>query len=139
MACLDDLAVELILDILDLIPPEDLESVSLVSKRVHRAARWLLCEHRKVLEEQYRVWDRYLLKEKYACHEHTDTHADLLCTVSTDQRLAEIVQTLRVRNETCLDQMYDRGSWRPDETFLAALPNLRKSRRQSSRRSSPSK
>ena len=53
MARLEDLATELILDILDRIPPEDLESASLVSKRVHQAVQPLLDEHRKVLEEQY--------------------------------------------------------------------------------------
>ena len=132
MARLEDLATELILDILELIPPEYLESVSLVSKRVHRAVRPLLDEHRTVLEGQYRVWDRYLLKEKRPSHERTDTHADLLCAISTDQRLARMVQTLRVRNETWLDQIHNRGSWRPDEAFPGALPNLRVSRPQAS-------
>ena len=134
MTRLEDLATEIILDILDLVPPEDLESLSLVSKRVRQAASPLLDEHRKALEEQDRVWDRYLLKENFPSHEHTDTLADLLCIVSTDQRLAKMVQALRVRDETWLDQKLNRGSWRPNETFVGALPSLRKSRRHASHR-----
>ena len=135
MPQLEDLAHEILLDILYHIPPEDLDSVSLVSKRIHQASQPLLDQHRKVLEEQYRVWDRYLLKESYPSHEHTDTHADLLCTVATDQRLAKMVQTLRVRNDTWLDQKFIRGDWRPDEDFSGALPFLRKSRRPPAERS----
>lgn len=130
MACLEHLATELILNTLHRIPPEDLESASLVSKPVHRAVQPLRDEHRKVLEEQYRVWDLHILKKKDPSHEYTDIHKDLLCTVSADQRLASMVQTLRVDFEVWLDQRLSRGSWRPHETFPGALPGLRRSRRQ---------
>lgn len=133
MARLHELSTELILDILGRIPPEDLESTTLISKTVYPIARILLDQHRQVLVQHYQKWDDIVvLRPTHPLHGCTHMHASLLCTILTDRRLAKMVKVLSAINYGSFyptSEIDLERAWRPEEQFPGSLPSLRKSQR----------
>lgn len=112
MARFPDLSTELVLGILDKVLPEDIESMSLVSKSIYRLAIPRLEEHRKLRKQYSNFRNLVEFKHKY-WHDPGGLLADLLCKIMTDSRLGHYVKKI----ELGLWNSGAKDGWKPDEVF----------------------
>lgn len=112
MARFQDLSTELVLGILDKVLPEDIESMSLVSKRIYQLAIPRLEEHRE-LRKQYSNFRNKLQYKQMYWHDPGGLLADLLCKIMTGARLGHYVK----RIELDLWNSGAKPGWKPDKIF----------------------
>lgn len=112
MARFQDLSAELVVGILEEVLPEDIESTSLVSKRIYQLAIPRLEEHRR-LRKQYTSFKNMVQNESMSWHDPGGLLADLLCKILSDARIGHYVKILDLE----LWQFGERAGWKPDGIF----------------------
>lgn len=122
MARFQNLSTELVLGILEEVLPEDIESMSLVSKRIHQLAIPRLEEHRK-LRKQYTKFRNLVEYKHMHWHDPGGLLANLLCNIMTNARLGHYVKKLNFDLWNC----GTKNGWKPDEVFEKQV-TIRKSR-----------
>lgn len=112
MASFQDLSTELVLEILEKVLPEDIESISLASKRIHQIAIPLLDEHR-VLRKEYTNFKNMVEHKSHHWHDPGGLLAELLCKIMTDTRVGHYVKKIDLE----LWNSGPRDGWKPDAIF----------------------
>lgn len=112
MARFQDLSTELVVAILEEVLPEDIEAVSLVSKRTYQLTIPRLEEHRR-LRKQYTNFKNLVQNGDMSWHDPGGLLANLLCTILSDARIGYYVKTLDLE----LWQFSETAGWKPDEVF----------------------
>lgn len=112
MARFQDLSTELVLAILEEVLPEDIESMSLVSKNIYQLAIPRLEEHR-MLRKRYSYFRNSVEFKHRHWHDPGGLLADLLCNIITDARLGHYVKKI----DLGLWNSGAKDGWKPDEVF----------------------
>lgn len=100
------------LGILELVLPDDIESISLVSKRIYQLAVPLLEEHRR-LRQQYNTLKNKVQIDVMKWHNPGGLVADLLCKIMSDPRIGHYVKKMDVT----MSSYVANDGWKPDEVF----------------------
>ena len=124
MAQFQNLSNELVLNILDKVSPEDIESISLASKSIYQLALPRLQEHRR-LRKQYNKFENTVEYKPNNWGDPGGLLADLLCKIVTDARVGHYVRKIHLD----LWNTHPRDGWKPDKIFEKQLP-IGKTRRQ---------
>lgn len=124
MASFQDLSTELVLEILEKVLPEDIESISLASKRIYQLAIPRLEEHR-VLRKQYTNFKNMVEHKSHHWHDPGGLLAELLCKMMTDARMGHYVKKIDLE----LWNSGSRDGWKPDAVFEKRI-STRSTRRQ---------
>lgn len=112
MATFQDLSTELVLGILEDVLPDDLESISLTSKRIYELAIPQLQEHRS-LRKKYTSFKNMVEYKPNNWHDPGGLLADLLCKILTDAKTGHYVKHIDL-------DMWNFGGkdgWKPDAVF----------------------
>ena len=116
MAQFQDLSNELVLNILEVVLPEDIESISLASKCIYQLALPRLQEHRR-LRKQYNKFENMVEYKPNNWRDPGGLLADLLCKIFTDARVGHYVRRIRLD----LWNSSPSDGWKPDEVFQNQL------------------
>ena len=112
MATFQDLSTELVLGILENVMPDDIESISLSSKRIYELAIPQLQEHRN-LRNKYTNFKNVVEYKPNNWHDPGGLLADLLCKILSDARTSHYVKHIDL-------EMWNFGAkdgWKPDAVF----------------------
>lgn len=112
MAKIQDLSTELVLEILEKVLPEDIESFSLASKSLYILAIPRLEEHR-ALRKQYTNFQNMVEYRPHHWRDPGGLLAELLCKVMTDARMRYYVKKI----DLDVWNSGPRGGWKPDAVF----------------------
>lgn len=112
MARFQDLSNELVLGILEEVLPDDIESISLASKRIYQLAIPRLEEHRR-LRKQYTKFKNVVQNKDMHWHDPGGLLANLFCNIMTDARIGHYVKKI----DLSLWNFSARDGWQPDEVF----------------------
>ncbi|KAL9067018.1 MAG: hypothetical protein Q9161_007191 [Pseudevernia consocians] len=116
MARLQDLSTELVLGILEEVLPEDIESISLASKRIYQLAIPRLEEHRR-LRKQYTNFQNMVKNESMHWHNPGGLLANLFCNIMSDARIGHYVKKIDLYMD-----FGEKDGWDPDEVFEKQTP-----------------
>ncbi|CAD6578272.1 MAG: hypothetical protein ASARMPRED_008667 [Alectoria sarmentosa] len=120
MTRFQDLSSELVLSILERSLPEDIDSISLVSKPIYQLAILGLERHRR-LRKQYTKIENMVEHEPDSWHDPGGLLADLLCKIKSDTSIGHYVKKLDL-------SMWNNGArdgWKPDEVFERSVTTHR--------------
>lgn len=112
MARFQDLSTELVLSILEEVLPEDIESISLASKRIYQLAIPRLEEHRR-LRKQYTNFKNLVEFKPMHWHDPGGLLANLLCNIMSDARIGHYVKKIDLE----LWNFGEKDGWKPDDVF----------------------
>ena len=117
MAQFQDLSNELVLNILDKVAPDDIESMSLASKCIYQLALPQLQEHRR-LRKRYNKFENIVEYKPNNWGDPDGLLSDLLCKIVTDAKTGHYVKKIQLD----LWNTSPRDGWKPDEIFENQLP-----------------
>ena len=128
MARFQDLSTELVLGILENVLPDDIESISLASKRIYQLAIPRLQEHR-ILRKQYTNFKNMVEYKPHNWHDPGGLLADLLCKILSDARTSHYVKKI----DLDMWNFGPRDGWRPDAIFEKPFTTRRNQLQQDSK------
>ena len=112
MSRFQGLSNELVLGILEEVFPDDIESISLASKKIYRLATPRLEEHHR-LRKQYTNFENMVERKPNNWHDPGGLFADLLCKIMTDTRVGHYVKKI----DLDLWNIGPKDGWKPDAVF----------------------
>ena len=133
MAVIDDMPTELLVAILQRIPPEDLQPASLISRRVRHVAFPLLNRYHRPMKSQCHRWDPFIeVSQDFSTLRHApeDMHASLVRAIVSERKLAKLVEHTTLYKCEWRNADIVRRIWKPGHHFSGGLPGFLVSCRQ---------